>query len=231
MCDAQRGRQSSQAFVNRHTLVYLDNAASDTHSFPCYDSRLVTTYTSDCAPPPSLAPLGFLPEAASPLCRSPSSLQHLQKSTRSSALRVMSVSPVSDADVARSGVTTSRTRSPTCLPPYHFSPSSQPHLSSSSQQSNLPLQLISNALSLGPTLLPPQLAQLITALSLATKVSLRATALFIELIIESCRYSTSVGLGLSRRALISAVGSARTFYVVREGLDWAGGKAADSLMR
>lgn len=100
-----------------------------------------------------------------------------------------------------------------------------------SHPSNLPLQIISNALSLGPTLLPPQLARLITALSLATKVSLRATALFVELIIESCRYSTSVGLGLSRRALISAVGSARTFYVVREGLDWAGGKAADSLTK
>ena len=88
----------------------------------------------------------------------------------------------------------------------------------------LPLQLISNALSIGPTLLPPQLASLISALSLATKISLRASAFFIEVILESCRYGTTVGLGLTRRALISAVGSARTFYVVREGLDWAGGK-------
>ncbi|KAL7417827.1 hypothetical protein BDY24DRAFT_373037 [Mrakia frigida] len=94
----------------------------------------------------------------------------------------------------------------------------------SSASTPLPLQLISTALSIGPTLLPAQLASLISALSLATKISLRATAFFIEVILESGRYGTSVGLGLTRRALISAVGSARTFYVVREGLDWAGGK-------
>ena len=99
--------------------------------------------------------------------------------------------------------------------------------SPSSPSGPLPLQLISTALSIGPTLLPPQLASLISALSLATKISLRASAFFIEVILESCRYGTSVGLGLTRRALISAVGSARTFYVVREGLDWAGGKVSN----
>lgn len=88
----------------------------------------------------------------------------------------------------------------------------------------LPLQLISTALSVGPTLLPPQLANLISALALSMRVSLRATAFFVEAILESCKYGTAVGLGLTRRALIAAVSSARTVYAVREGMDWAGDK-------
>ncbi|CED85167.1 Predicted lipase/calmodulin-binding heat-shock protein [Phaffia rhodozyma] len=98
------------------------------------------------------------------------------------------------------------------------------------QPALLPLQMISTALSIGPTLLPPRLSNLITALSLATKVSLRATAFFIEAILESARYSTSLGFGLTRRALISAISSARTFYVVKEGLDWAGEKVAGKVV-
>ncbi|KAI9609338.1 hypothetical protein H4Q26_007288 [Puccinia striiformis f. sp. tritici PST-130] len=61
-------------------------------------------------------------------------------------------------------------------------------------------------------LLPQNLAQFITAASLAARVSLRSSAFFIELIIESLRYSTTTSLGIIRRALISAVGSARAIH-------------------
>ncbi|POW11744.1 hypothetical protein PSTT_05075, partial [Puccinia striiformis] len=61
-------------------------------------------------------------------------------------------------------------------------------------------------------LLPQNLAQFITAASLAARVSLRSSAFFIELIIESLRYSTTTSLGITRRALISAVGSARAIH-------------------
>ncbi|POY70415.1 hypothetical protein BMF94_6590 [Rhodotorula taiwanensis] len=77
-------------------------------------------------------------------------------------------------------------------------------------------------ISSAPTLLPPHLAQLVTALSLAARVSLRASALFVEAIVETLRRGTATGLGVTRRALIAAVGSARTLHYVKEGLDWSG---------
>ncbi|PLW20717.1 hypothetical protein PCANC_07359 [Puccinia coronata f. sp. avenae] len=61
-------------------------------------------------------------------------------------------------------------------------------------------------------LLPQNLANFITAASLAARVSLRSSAFFIELILESLRYSTTTSLGITRRALISAVGSARAIH-------------------
>ncbi|WAR58199.1 hypothetical protein PtB15_5B431 [Puccinia triticina] len=66
-------------------------------------------------------------------------------------------------------------------------------------------------------LLPQNLANFITAASLATRVSLRSSAFFIELILESLRYSTTTSLSITRRALISAVGSARLLSIA--GLD------------
>lgn len=105
-------------------------------------------------------------------------------------------------------------------------PKSFPPKSPTSAVKGLQLQLISTALSVGPTLLPPHLANLITALALSMRVSLRATAFFVEAILESCKYGTAVGLGLTRRALIAAVSSARSVYAVREGLDWAGDRLA-----
>lgn len=103
-------------------------------------------------------------------------------------------------------------------------PRSLPPTASAAGLKGLPLQLITTALSVGPTLLPPHLANLITALALSMRVSLRATAFFVEAILESCKYGTAASLGLTRRALIAAVSSARTVYAVREGLDWAGDK-------
>lgn len=77
-------------------------------------------------------------------------------------------------------------------------------------------------ISSAPTLLPSRLAQLVTALSLAARVSLRASALFIEAILETLRHGTVTGLGVTRRALIAAVGSARALHYVKNGLDWSG---------
>ncbi len=74
----------------------------------------------------------------------------------------------------------------------------------------------------GPTLLPENLATLITACSLAARVSLRASALFIEAILEGLRYSSMTGLGLTRRALITAVSSARVLHEVQLSLGWKG---------
>lgn len=82
--------------------------------------------------------------------------------------------------------------------------------------------LVLSRLSSSPTLLPQNLASLITALSLCARVSIRASALFIEAILESAKYSTATGLGLTRRALISAVGSARALHYVNQKLDWSG---------
>ncbi|SCV72741.1 BQ2448_4278 [Microbotryum intermedium] len=74
----------------------------------------------------------------------------------------------------------------------------------------------------GPTLLPSSLAHLISAISVCSRVSIRSAALFIEAILESIRQGTTAGLGLTRRALISAVASARTLHYVARGLDWDG---------
>lgn len=63
-----------------------------------------------------------------------------------------------------------------------------------------------------PPLLPQNLANLITASSLIARVSIRSSAFFIELILESLRYSTTTSLGVTRRALISAVGRARAIH-------------------
>ncbi|GAA6001778.1 lipase family protein [Rhodotorula paludigena] len=86
----------------------------------------------------------------------------------------------------------------------------------------LPQSLVRSRISSSPTLLPAHLAQLVTALSLCARVSLRASALFIEAIVETLQCGTVTGLGVTRRALIAAVESARALHYVKEGLDWAG---------
>lgn len=85
--------------------------------------------------------------------------------------------------------------------------------------------LVLSRLASSPTLLPETLASLITAISLAARVSIKGAALFIEALLESARYSTQTSLGLTRRALISAVGSARALHYVNQKLDWSGRNA------
>lgn len=66
----------------------------------------------------------------------------------------------------------------------------------------------------GSTLLPHHVAELITNLSLVARVSLRATAFFLEIILEATKMGTGMGLGLTRRALISAIGATRTMQAL-----------------
>lgn len=67
---------------------------------------------------------------------------------------------------------------------------------------------------LGKTLLPEHVAEAITSLSVVARVSLRATAFFLEAILEATKLSTGFGIGLTRRALIGAVGAARTMQAL-----------------
>ncbi|GMK55768.1 hypothetical protein CspeluHIS016_0208240 [Cutaneotrichosporon spelunceum] len=63
------------------------------------------------------------------------------------------------------------------------------------------------------TIFPASIANLITALATSARLSLRVTAFFIEIILEGSQYSTRVGLGYTRRVLISAISSARRVYL------------------
>lgn len=69
-------------------------------------------------------------------------------------------------------------------------------------------------------MLPSTIASLISALSQAARISIKVAALFIEQCLESVRLGSMVGLGLTRRALIAAVGSARTMHYVARGLEY-----------
>lgn len=63
------------------------------------------------------------------------------------------------------------------------------------------------------TVFPASIANLISALATSARLSLRVTAFFIEVILEGSQYSTRVGLGYTRRVLISAISSARRVYL------------------
>ena len=82
--------------------------------------------------------------------------------------------------------------------------------------------LVLSRLATGTPLLPATIAQLISALSQAARVTLRSAALIIEQVLESVRLGTMVGMGLTRRALIAAVASARTMHYVAQGLEYGG---------
>ncbi|KAL0084605.1 hypothetical protein F4703DRAFT_1916641 [Phycomyces blakesleeanus] len=65
-----------------------------------------------------------------------------------------------------------------------------------------------------PTLLPEHIARLITAVSLAARLSLRCSSLLIEVLLESAKYSTSFSFGISRQALITALSSAKRLHAL-----------------
>lgn len=64
------------------------------------------------------------------------------------------------------------------------------------------------------TLLPSNIANFITAISLATRLSLRFSALFMEALFEAAKYSTVFSIGLSRQALISAISTAKKVHAL-----------------
>ncbi|KAI8449451.1 nucleophile aminohydrolase [Phakopsora pachyrhizi] len=66
-----------------------------------------------------------------------------------------------------------------------------------------------------PTPLSPRIASVVTAASLATRLSLQLSALVIQLIFETLRYFSTASLGISQRAIVSAVGGARAIHLNR----------------
>ncbi|KAI8455509.1 nucleophile aminohydrolase [Phakopsora pachyrhizi] len=64
-----------------------------------------------------------------------------------------------------------------------------------------------------PTPLSPRIASVVTAASLATRLSLQLSALVIQLIFETLRYFSTASLGISQRAIVSAVGGARAIHL------------------
>lgn len=74
---------------------------------------------------------------------------------------------------------------------------------------------------LAAALLPAQVAELVSALSILARVSLKSTAFLIEIVLEAAKHGTGMGLGLTRRALITAVGTARAVHSIRGGDEWS----------
>ncbi|CAO3599475.1 unnamed protein product [Absidia cylindrospora] len=76
-----------------------------------------------------------------------------------------------------------------------------------------------NVYEMSPTLLPENIAGLITTASLATRVSLRCSSLVIDALFEGAKYGTSVSLGLGRNALTNALSTARLIHSSNPELD------------
>uniref|UniRef100_V5F384 Lipase n=1 Tax=Kalmanozyma brasiliensis (strain GHG001) TaxID=1365824 RepID=V5F384_KALBG len=61
---------------------------------------------------------------------------------------------------------------------------------------------------------------MVSNLSVIARVSLKAAAFFIEIILEAVKNSTGFSLGITRRALINAVGTARAVHSLTSGQVW-----------
>ncbi|KAI9012575.1 hypothetical protein CLU79DRAFT_798188 [Phycomyces nitens] len=70
-----------------------------------------------------------------------------------------------------------------------------------------------------PTLLPDNVANFISTASLATRLSLRFSSLFLEAIFDAAKCGTVMSLGVSRQALINAFSSAQTRHALLEAPD------------
>ncbi|KAI7852929.1 hypothetical protein BDC45DRAFT_511843 [Circinella umbellata] len=68
--------------------------------------------------------------------------------------------------------------------------------------------------SLSTTLLPTHVANFITAVSLAARLSLRCSSLLIEALFETAKYSTVFSFGFSRQALINAISTAKKLHAL-----------------
>ena len=65
-----------------------------------------------------------------------------------------------------------------------------------------------------PTLLPENLASFVTAASLAARVSLRCSSVFVDAIFEAAKYGTVLSLGISRQALTNALTTAKKLHTL-----------------
>lgn len=63
-----------------------------------------------------------------------------------------------------------------------------------------------------PTLLPENIAGLITTASLATRISLRCSSLLIDTIFEGAKYGTQASLSIGRNTLTNALSTARLLH-------------------
>ena len=71
------------------------------------------------------------------------------------------------------------------------------------------------ALSSQPSLLPERLAQVISQCATGARLSLRLSAIVVELFFEAAKFNASLALSLSRRALVAAISSAKAFHLLR----------------
>jgi hypothetical protein len=61
-------------------------------------------------------------------------------------------------------------------------------------------------------LLPENIANMVTAVSLATRISLRCSSLIFDTIFEAAKYGTSLSLDISRNALTNALSTAKNLH-------------------
>lgn len=86
------------------------------------------------------------------------------------------------------------------------------------------------------TLLSENVANMVTAVSLATRISLRCSSIFFDAMFEAAKYGTSVSLGISRNALTNALSTAKNLHAntqnkITSGVSVLHEKAEDRYMR
>ncbi|KAI8639867.1 hypothetical protein BD408DRAFT_445622 [Parasitella parasitica] len=62
------------------------------------------------------------------------------------------------------------------------------------------------------TLLSGNVANMVTAVSFATRISLRCSSIFFDAVFDAAKYGTSISLGLSKDALTNALSTARSLH-------------------
>jgi hypothetical protein len=62
------------------------------------------------------------------------------------------------------------------------------------------------------TLLPENVANMVTTVSLATRISLRCSSLLFDTMFEAAKYGTSLSLGISRNAISNVLSTAKNLH-------------------
>lgn len=65
-----------------------------------------------------------------------------------------------------------------------------------------------------PTLLPENIASFVTAASLAARLSLRCSSLFVDALFEAAKYGTRLSFGVSRQTITNALTTARRLHTL-----------------
>ena len=68
----------------------------------------------------------------------------------------------------------------------------------------------------GPLLATP-IARVVSSISMASRVSLRLSAVLVDSVFDSLKFSAAASLGVGRRALVSAISSARMLHLLASG--------------